>query len=67
MYTQSDLCKMTVCTFTLNYSVFIQVLFGDSEGYIGVFENVYPNNKKSSGVAAVTDTLADDSLLMEVL
>ena len=59
---QSDLYKMTVHVY-----VHFKVLFGDSEGYIGVFEDAYQSNQKSNGVAAVTDTLADDSLLMEVL
>ncbi len=44
-----------------------QIVFGDSEGYVGIFEDVYPVNTVTSGGVAVNDTLADDSLLMEVL
>ena len=41
-------------------------MFGDMEGYVGMFEGVYPSNKTSGGGAVSNDTLADDSLLMEV-
>jgi len=37
------------------------VFVGDMEGYVAVFEGVYP----SKATTVPDDTLADDSLLME--
>ena len=52
-----------------------QVLFADQEGYVGAFDNVYPDDatatnqitdETSSVVPPSDDPLVDDSLLMEV-
>ena len=46
-----------------------QLAFADREGYVGVFEGVYPSNQNGRGSAGgrqEVDPLADDSLLMEV-
>ena len=44
--------------------------FADTEGYVGVFEKVYPSSEGGGvggGVEGVeSDPLVDDSLLMEV-
>ena len=46
-----------------------QLAFADREGYVGVFEGVYPSNRSGQGPAGggqEADPLAEDSLLMEV-
>ena len=46
-----------------------QLAFADREGYVGVFEGVYPSNQSGRGSAGggqEADPLAEDSLLMEV-
>ena len=41
--------------------------FADTEGYVGMFEKVYPSSEGGGGVEGVeSDPLVDDSLLMEV-
>ena len=44
--------------------------FADTEGYVGVFEKVYPSSEGGGGGGGVegveSDPLVDDSLLMEV-
>ena len=44
--------------------------FADTEGYVGVFEKVYPSSEGGGGGGGVeaveNDPLVDDSLLMEV-